>query len=76
MIEVTAPSTPSSLAPAAAQHRLTPQMRSVIDRMHRARRPPMETLPVAQARAAYELGAGVLEIPKPVLPRGLGRATT
>ncbi len=44
-------------------------MRSVIDRMHRARRPPMETLPVAQARAAYELGAGVLEIPKPVLPR-------
>ncbi|AVS70291.1 alpha/beta hydrolase [Paracidovorax avenae] len=44
-------------------------MRSVIDRMHRARRPPLETLSVQEARAAYELGAGVLEIPKPALPR-------
>ncbi|CAM3909168.1 alpha/beta hydrolase [Paracidovorax anthurii] len=44
-------------------------MRGVIDRMHRARRAPMETVPVADARAAYELGAGVLEIPKPALAR-------
>ncbi|SFD96461.1 acetyl esterase [Paracidovorax konjaci] len=68
---VTAPSHSSSAlqANAAAAHRLTPQMRSVIDRMHRARRPPMETVPVAEARAAYELGAGVLEIPKPALAR-------
>jgi acetyl esterase len=44
-------------------------MRSVIDRMARAGRPPLHSLAPAQARAAYEAGAGVLEIPKAELPR-------
>lgn len=49
--------------------RLTPQMRNVIERMARAGRPPLHTLAPAQARAAYEAGAGVLEVPKAELPR-------
>ncbi|WP_428167104.1 alpha/beta hydrolase [Diaphorobacter sp.] len=49
--------------------RLTPQMRGVIDAMARAGRPPLHTLTPAQARAAYEVGAGVLEVPKAALPR-------
>lgn len=49
--------------------RLTPQMRSVIERMERAGRPPLHTLAPAQARAAYEAGAGVLEIPKAAMAR-------
>ena len=44
-------------------------MRNVIDGMARAGRPPLHTLSPAQARAAYELGAGVLELPKAALPR-------
>ncbi|KQP39043.1 alpha/beta hydrolase [Pseudorhodoferax sp. Leaf274] len=44
-------------------------MRGVIDRMHRAGRPPLHSLPPAQARAAYALGAGVLDIPLRQLPR-------
>jgi acetyl esterase len=44
-------------------------MRDVIGRMARARRPPMHTLTPAQARAAYEAGSGVLEIPPQVLAR-------
>ncbi len=55
------PTSPSSL--------LTHAMRDVIVRMERARRPSFETLSPAQARAAYEAGSGVLEIPKPVLVR-------
>ena len=42
-------------------------MRSVIERMAKAGRPPMHTLTGQQARAAYAAGAGVLEIPKPAL---------
>lgn len=49
--------------------RLTPQMRSVIERMARAGRPPLHTLSPAEARLAYEVGAGVLEVPKADLPR-------
>jgi acetyl esterase len=41
---------------------LTPAMRGVIDRMHRLGRPPLHSLPPDQARAAYALGAGVLDI--------------
>lgn len=48
---------------------LTPAMQDVLSRMARAGRPSLETLAPEQARAAYEAGAGVLEIPKPVLPR-------
>lgn len=44
-------------------------MRSVLERMGRAGKPPLHTLPPVQARAAYEVGAGVLEIPKPALAR-------
>lgn len=42
---------------------LTPAMRSVIDRMARAGRPPMHALSPQQARAFYEVGSGVLDIP-------------
>ncbi|MES2400919.1 MAG: alpha/beta hydrolase [Pseudomonadota bacterium] len=55
------PTSPSSL--------LTPAMRDVIVRMERANRPAFESLTPAQARAAYEAGSGVLEIPKPVVAR-------
>jgi acetyl esterase len=44
-------------------------MRSVIERMVRAQRVPMHEMPPAEARAAYELGAGVLEVPKAELAR-------
>ena len=48
---------------------LTPAMRDIISRMARAGRAPFHTLTPAQARAAYEAGSGVLEIPKPMLAR-------
>ncbi|WP_411879851.1 alpha/beta hydrolase [Polaromonas sp. YR568] len=48
---------------------LTHAMRDVLSRIARARRPPFHTLTAEQARAAYEAGAGVLEIPKPALQR-------
>ena len=48
---------------------LTPTMRDVLSRMARADRAPFHTLTVAQARAAYAAGSGVLDIPKPVLTR-------
>ena len=48
---------------------LSPAMRSVLERMARAGHPPLYTLPPPQARAAYEAGAGVLEVPRPELPR-------
>ena len=55
---------------AAQTHaRLTPQMRSVVDRLARAGRPALHTLSPAQARIAYEAGAGVLEVPRAELPR-------
>jgi acetyl esterase len=44
-------------------------MRSVLERMARAGQPPLYSLPPLQARAAYEAGAGVLEVPRPQLPR-------
>lgn len=48
---------------------LTPAMRSVLQRMARAGHVPLYDLPPEQARAAYEAGAGVLEVPKPQLAR-------
>ncbi|MES2633666.1 MAG: alpha/beta hydrolase [Pseudomonadota bacterium] len=48
---------------------LTPQMRSVLDRMARAPFPPLHTLSPQDAKAAYESGAGVLEVPKAELAR-------
>jgi acetyl esterase len=51
-------------------HRLlTPAMRGVLARMARARRPPLHTLTVAQARAFYEAGAEVLDLPPPAMAR-------
>ena len=57
------------MASRSAEALLTPAMRDVLSRMARANRPPFHTLTPAGARAAYEAGAGVLEIPKPALPR-------
>jgi acetyl esterase len=48
---------------------LTPKMAGVVDRMARARHSPFHALTAAEARAAYEKGAGVLEVPKPALAR-------
>ncbi|HZV22299.1 MAG TPA: alpha/beta hydrolase, partial [Luteimonas sp.] len=48
---------------------LTPAMRSVLERMHRAAYAPMYTLSAEDARSAYEKGAGVLEVPKAELAR-------
>jgi len=48
---------------------LTSAMRSVVQGMERAARPPIYTLTVEQARAAYAAGSGVLELPKAELPR-------
>ena len=48
---------------------LTPKMAGVIERMQRAGHPPLDQLTPAQAKAAYEKGAGVLEVPKPALVR-------
>jgi acetyl esterase len=40
-------------------------MQDVLTRMARARRPPLQSVPVADARLAYEAGANVLEIARP-----------
>jgi len=49
--------------------RLTPAMRGVLQRMARLERPPLHTLAPDQARAAYEAGANVLELPRAELAR-------
>ncbi|RGE45422.1 alpha/beta hydrolase [Comamonas testosteroni] len=48
---------------------LTAAMRDVLRRMERAARTPMYELGAAAAKAAYEAGAGVLEIPSQPLAR-------
>jgi len=48
---------------------LTPAMHSVLERMARAAPVPLHAFTPVQARAAYEVGAGVLEIPSPKLHR-------
>ena len=48
---------------------LTPATRSVLERMRRAARAPMHTLPVAEARAAYDAGAEILDLPRAPLAR-------
>ncbi|MCU0931424.1 MAG: alpha/beta hydrolase [Serpentinimonas sp.] len=42
---------------------LTPAMRGVIERMHRAARPPMHSMTPQQARDFYEAGSGILDLP-------------
>ena len=49
--------------------RLTPQMRSVLERMARAGHPPLHTRSPQDARIAYQAGADVLEVPKAALAR-------
>lgn len=48
---------------------LTPTMHSVLDRMARAAQVPLHALTPVQAKTAYEVGAGMLEIPSPKLNR-------
>ena len=48
---------------------LTPAMHRVLELMERAPRVPLHALSPTQARAAYEAGAGVLELPKQSLQR-------
>lgn len=59
----------SAPATAIAAAPLTPAMREVLERMRRAAHPPLHTLTPVQARMAYELGAGVLELPAAALAR-------
>ena len=49
--------------------RLTPTMRDVLERISRAGRPPMHTLSVHEARAAYAMGAEILDLPRAPLAR-------
>lgn len=44
-------------------------MHSVLDRVTRANQMPLHALTPAQARLAYEVGAGFLEVPSPALQR-------
>ena len=60
------PSAPVNPTP---HHRLTPQMRSVLERMAKAGRAPLNTMTPQQAREAYAAGADILEEPAPVLAR-------
>lgn len=48
---------------------LTARMAGVVERMARAQRIPLHQMTPVDARAAYEKGAGVLEVPKPELAR-------
>jgi acetyl esterase len=48
---------------------LTPAMRSVLQRMERAGYAPIYTQTADEAKAAYEAGSGVLEVPKAKLER-------
>lgn len=51
------------------QARLTPAMRQLLERMARAPHPPLHSLPPDQARALHAKSAGVLDVPRPDLPR-------
>ncbi len=51
------------------RHLLTPAMAGLLDRIHRAKRPPMHALSPAEARRAYEAGAEVLDLPRAPLAR-------
>jgi acetyl esterase len=57
------------LSPILSTHLLTPQMAGLLERIRRAGRPPLHVLSVAQARAAYEAGAEVLDLPRAPLAR-------
>ena len=48
---------------------LTPATRLLVEHMARAKRPPLQSLPAAQARAAHDASAGLLDVPPPQLAR-------
>lgn len=48
---------------------LTPRMAGVLERIHRAKRPPFHTLTPREARLAYRMGAEILDLPRAPLPR-------
>jgi acetyl esterase len=48
---------------------LNPAMRQLIDRIHRAGHLPMQSMTVQMARAFYEAGAPLLDLPAPKLER-------
>ena len=48
---------------------LTRRMADLLDSIRRANRPPFHTLSAAEARAAYEAGSEILELPRAPLPR-------
>ena len=48
---------------------LTAQMRGVLERMKRANRPALHSLTPDEARAAYALGADILELPRAPMER-------
>jgi acetyl esterase len=48
---------------------LTPAMRDLLERMARVQRPALHTLSAERARAAYERGAEVLDLPRAPLAR-------
>lgn len=48
---------------------LTPRMAGVLERIHRAKRPPFHSLTPAQARLAYLMGAEILDLPRASLAR-------
>ncbi len=51
------------------ESQLLPQARRLIDNIHRAGRPPMHEMTVAQARAFYEAGSPLLDLPAPPVGR-------
>ena len=48
---------------------LTPATRLLVEHMARAKRPALQSLPAAQARAAHDASAGLLDVPPPQLAR-------
>lgn len=60
---------PPPLKPHPPTALLTPAMAGVLDRIRRAKRPPFHALTPVQARAAYEAGAEVLDVPRAPLGR-------
>jgi acetyl esterase len=48
---------------------LTPRMAGLLERIHRANRPPFHSLTPREARIAYRMGAEILDLPRAPLPR-------
>ena len=48
---------------------LSPEVRRLVDNIHRAGRPPMHAMSVDQARAFYQAGAPLLDLPAPAVDK-------